>query len=138
VKDEWTRVDFDTQPAGLSADRLIHPVESERYEPAALAAEQVVALGVARVGRKVAGLAVAEIESVHEPVAIQQLEHLIDARPSDMSRLADLPLELLGGDRVWRIGECADHDRTGRAAVMPTAAEDVLDLLDPFLAFHPT
>jgi hypothetical protein len=138
VKDEWPRVDRDTKSAGLAADRLVQPVESERYDPAALAAEQVVALGVARVGREVAGLTVAKLEPVHEPVAAQQLEHLIDARPSDMCRLADLPLELLGADRICRIGECADDDGTGRAAVMPAAAKRVLDLLDPFLSFHPT
>ena len=87
--------------------------------------------------REVAGLAVAKLEPVHEPVAAQQLEHLIDARPPYMCRLADLQLELLGADRVWRAGECPNHEGTGRAAVMPTAAKRVLDLLDPVLAFHP-
>jgi len=39
VKGEWSRVDRDTKPAGLAADRLVSPVESERCEPFALAAQ---------------------------------------------------------------------------------------------------
>ena len=96
MEDEWPRVDLDTQPAGLVADPPIQPVESERHQPPALAAQQVVALGVARVRGEVAGLVVAELEPVHQPVAAQKLERLIDARPSDMPRSADLPLELVG------------------------------------------
>ncbi len=85
MQDERPGFDRDTQPARLAADRLIHHVESEPQEPSALAAAQVVALGFARVGRDVAGLAVAELEAVHEPVAVKQLERLVDARPSDVS-----------------------------------------------------
>ncbi len=85
MQDERPRFDRDTEPARLAVDRLIHPVESEPHKPSALATAQVVALGFARVGGEVAGLAIAELEPVHEPVAVKQLERLVDARPRDVS-----------------------------------------------------
>ena len=112
MKHERPRVDLGAEPAGLAADPAIQPGEGERHEPPALAAQQVVALGLARVRGEVAGLAIAEIEAMNQPVAAQKLEHLIDARPSDMSRSADLRLELPGADRLCALASA--RTTTGR------------------------
>jgi hypothetical protein len=47
-----------------------------------------------------------------------------------MWRSADLQLELLGADWLWRAGERADRAATGRAAVKPAAGKCVVDVLN--------
>ena len=82
----------------------------ERVDLAAVAADEMVVMLAARLGRLKARHAMPEVDSVHKPKLREQFEHTVDARDADGATRRAEPIEqLLCGKAALLGGEVADH-----------------------------
>lgn len=116
------------EPVGQLVDRPFEGGILERDELPALVADEVMVVVLAiGVGWLVSGDPVAEVESVHEVVRVQQLQHPVDAGSANGTlAAAATPQRVFDLDRA----ECAalsrqqvDDPVARRTAVVPGAAE---------------
>jgi hypothetical protein len=126
----------EAEPVRKLVDRALEARVLECDELAALGAYEMVVMMLADgIGGLVAGDPIAEVETVDEVVSVQQLEHAIDARPTDRP-LSPPPasqriFDLQCAQRTCLIGEEVDYTITGRATVVTGPPERAAGVLSP-------
>ncbi len=112
------------EPAREALDRSLEGGVLERRDPPAAVADDVVVMIAARDQSLVARAAVAQLDPLHEPRAVEEVERPIDARgPDPVAARADPLGDLLRAETAILAGEELDHGLPRPAGAVPRLAE---------------
>src|SRR5450755_1507380 len=123
---------LDAEALGEIVDRPLEAGVVEGDQAAAIAADQMVVVGAARIDRLEARLAGADRDPLREPVLDEQVQHAVDAGAADRRALrAEGVLDLDRAERAGLAREQLDHALPGSTALMACAGEHSVDVLAP-------
>ena len=127
----WAETRWPRRP-GEAADRALQAGVLEGADPPAAVADDVMVVLAARDHRLIAGPALADLDPLHEPEAVQEVERAVDAGGPDPLAVCPDPLgDLLRGDAAVLARESLDHRAPGAAAATARLSERLERQLGP-------
>ena len=129
-------VDGVAQPAAQRGDQALELGVGEGVAAAAGAADGVVMMVSARIGRLVAGDAV-DIDAMDQPQLREDVERAVDRRQSRSPlAIAELLVDVLGADAAALLGEQLHDGAAGTAAAVSGVREDLRRVFGPLALIH--
>jgi len=132
AQDDVVVIDPESGVLGDGVDRMLETIVAERLDLAAVAADEVVMVIAARLGRLVVSTSRAKLEAMHEPELRQCLEGAVDACNADArAALPDEVVYLLDGHTARLLAERFDNGGPRASGLEAGFAEDRLRVLAP-------
>ena len=120
------------EPSRHPLERPLERLVRERLHLAAVVADEVVMMVAVRMGGLEAGNAVADVDSLHQPELVQQVEDAVDGGDADRAAAgADAVEDLLRREATGLRPEVVDDHASGAAAAVAGGTEPAQRMIRP-------
>ena len=133
AQDDLVLVHRDVEPLGEALNRALQTAIVERDQPPAALTHEVMMMLARRIDRLVVRDALAQVESLHQTVLVQQIQDAIDARPTHRTtpRLTQALLDVQRRQRARLLREQLENRPARTAPPMAGIQQHPLGVLRP-------